>query len=68
MTEKQLRETFPEIKWDEPVKVMVVGTGERWACRLCVATIGLRASEIDRTPFAYRTRAEAEEHLREHTV
>jgi hypothetical protein len=64
--EQDLMRRYPEILWEKPVKVMVVGTGERWACRLCIAVQGLRASELDRTPFVYRDRAEAEEHVREH--
>jgi hypothetical protein len=65
--EQDLMRRYPEILWDKPVKVSVEGAGERWACRLCIAVQGLRASELDRTPFVFRDRAAAKEHVQQHS-
>jgi hypothetical protein len=63
MTETALRQRFPEIAWDEPIKI-TVGGYERWVCRLCIATHGLKASDIDRVPYAFKTYENAVAHVR----
>lgn len=47
-TDAELRERFPEIKWDEPVAVVLSTTGERrFACRFCIGQYGLRGADHD---------------------
>jgi hypothetical protein len=66
MTADELRQKYPEIAWDEPVRI-TVGTDAYWTCRICIALNGLRAAEIARTPFAFTHRSTAEGHiLQEH--
>jgi hypothetical protein len=76
VTEADLRTRFPEIPWDEPIDVHVVGerkAGEDfygWTCRYCVAILGLKAQDIihDRArEQVFATRDEALAHIeREH--
>lgn len=62
--EGELRHRFPEIPWDQPVRVTVIGYGPgRWVCRYCIARHGLRGEEIDQLPWAYETRAAALDHI-----
>jgi hypothetical protein len=65
MTDR-LSTLYPELKWDEPVSVVVVGVGTRWSCRRCIATHGLKGSEIDATPYVFATHEEAQEHIDGH--
>lgn len=46
MTDAELREQFPEIAWDEPVEITVLGGLKGWACRYCIAHAGLAAQDI----------------------
>ena len=63
-SEDQLRVRFPEIPWDQPVRVSVIGVGPgRWVCRYCVAMQGLRAADANRATFVYATRPEALDHI-----
>jgi hypothetical protein len=50
--EGTLRERFPEIAWDQPVAVTILGAEELpddealfWVCRYCIAMKGLRAQD-----------------------
>lgn len=45
MTDQELRDKFPEIRWDEPFKVTIAGRGTTYLCRYCIAHEGLKASE-----------------------
>lgn len=63
-TESDLRHRYPEIDWDEPVAVRVVGYEDVfWVCRLCIALNGLRAERIASTHFAFRQREHALRHI-----
>jgi hypothetical protein len=62
-----LRQRYPEIAWDEPVRVFVAGTlghSGRWVCRICIATEGLKAKDVDSLSYAFETKAQAEKHIR----
>jgi hypothetical protein len=62
--DRELRETYPLISWDEPVQVRVFGhLAGRWVCRYCIALHGLKAVEIGTVPFAYDTRRDALAHI-----
>ena len=62
--EGTLRERFPEIPWDQPVKVSVIGFGPgRWVCRYCIALHGLRGDEINDSAFVFDTREETLDHI-----
>lgn len=64
ISELELQERFPEIPWDQPVQIHVLGKpAGRWVCRYCIAMHGLKAQAIDVTPFAYDTRLEALNHI-----
>jgi hypothetical protein len=39
---------WPSIPWREPVGLTVLETGvQRYGCRLCIARVGLKGSEIE---------------------
>lgn len=63
MSDASLREHFPEVTWDEPLLVSVMGHESRWVCRYCIAQRGLKADRIERTPFAFLSRNQATEHI-----
>ena len=44
--ELELRSRFPEIPWDQPVRVVIPPDYDGWACRYCIALIGLKAAEV----------------------
>jgi|RhiMethySRZTD1v2_1073278.scaffolds.fasta_scaffold4329403_2 hypothetical protein len=44
--EGTLRERFPEIAWDQPVKLTIPGEFTGWACRYCVVMLGLRSIDV----------------------
>jgi hypothetical protein len=52
---------FPGLPWLEPIPIRRTDGAHGWACRLCIARDGLRASEID---YLADTPAEVIEHLR----
>lgn len=56
-------ERFPGIPWHEPTTVEVPGVGKRLACRLCIATKGLKASELLIVDYAFDSRAAFDEHM-----
>jgi hypothetical protein len=65
--EGELRQRFPEIPWDQPVRLVVTG-GEGtsyygWACRYCIATHGLRASDAPSSEYVFQTREDALDHV-----
>ena len=45
MTEDQLRDAFPAIPWDEPVKIVIANALTGWACRYCIARVGFSAQD-----------------------
>jgi hypothetical protein len=61
-TDADYEESFPWIKWREPVHVLVPGVGSGWACRLCIAKYGLEGRNAD---ALWRTPADVEVHLAE---
>lgn len=62
--EGELRERFPEILWDQPVPVSVVGASiYRHACRYCIAMYGLVGTEVTKSAYVFHTREEALEHI-----
>lgn len=65
---QELRDRYPEIEWDEPVRVTVGSIGQWWVCRVCIAQYGLKASEIDVTPFAFVQERDAIKHVSSHGV
>lgn len=42
----ELERRYPGIPWREPIEVVRTDGERGWACRLCVAKLGLKASEI----------------------
>jgi hypothetical protein len=65
LDEGTLRERYPEIPWDQPVLIEVAGGGHYYVCRYCVASIGVRARDLEakRVPFAFEFRGEALDHI-----
>jgi hypothetical protein len=60
-----LESRFPEIRWSEPVPVTVTGVVVgALCCRVCIALYGLRGRDV--SAWAFNTRAEFDEHFREH--
>lgn len=59
LTLDELEQRFPEIPWREPVAIRV-GEIETWACRVCIANVGLRGQDVlDGTAAsAFETRGE----------
>lgn len=65
LTDEQLREAYPQIPWEKPMPVTVVGMqqeGDRYVCRYCVAQKGLRASDM---PKRGMMREECIDHIRQ---
>jgi hypothetical protein len=46
MTDSELRDAYPAIDWDEPLPVTVLDGLKGFACRYCIAQLGLSAREI----------------------
>lgn len=46
--EQELRQRYPEIPWDRPVKIQIAGMEQLdlWVCRFCIAMQGLKAADI----------------------
>ena len=64
--EGELRRRYPEIPWDQPVRIKVLaGSPGWWVCRVCIALHGLKASELETggLPFAFMTRRLALDHI-----
>ena len=58
--EQELKLRFPEIAWDEPVRVVIAGHGAVFACRYCIALYGLRGEDVlngDASAWIERERA-----------
>ena len=49
--DKLMRRMFPAIKWDEPIKITVIGKHPLFCCRLCIADRGLKATDVDKEGF-----------------
>lgn len=62
LDEGTLRERFPEIPWDQPVRVSVLDV-TYFVCRYCIATYGLKGSEIENTEHAFYSRRHALDHI-----
>jgi hypothetical protein len=59
-TDAELREFFPEIEWDEPAMISLVGEEEQhFGCRLCVGRFGLKGQDVGQLPT---TREEWQKH------
>ena len=63
LNEKALRERYPEIRWQEPVEIHVLGGVSRWVCRYCIALHGIKGHQVASSPFAFGSRLEALEHI-----
>jgi len=46
VTDEQLRTAFPAIHWDTPIKIVIADGLEGWACRYCIAQVGLKAQDV----------------------
>lgn len=44
-TAADFEQLYPEIPWREPVK-LTVGSFNGWACRVCIAALGLRGIDV----------------------
>lgn len=53
MNDRELEQALPFIEWGVPLKVGVIGVGETYACRYCIAHQGLRASEVADGSMSY---------------
>lgn len=58
-TDAELRHSYPDIEWDEPVTISSGGP-YRIGCRLCIARFGLRGDQVE---DLYETREEWEKHM-----
>lgn len=58
-----LASLFPSIDWREPVTVSVVGRESRLCCRICVASFGLKAFEIDTVRYCFNDLTDFAEHM-----
>jgi len=56
--DKGMAEQFPYIEWREPIIV-----NGRWACRLCIARLGLKEADVTSSPYVFLDRAEYDLHL-----
>jgi len=58
-------ERFPWIEWRRPTTLHCPDhPGTTWlGCRFCIGYFGLKASEIDRLPYVFRTHEEFQQHL-----
>ena len=51
MTDAELREEFPWVPWDAPIKVEQPGLDRpRFACRYCIALKGLKGVDVRSLP------------------
>jgi hypothetical protein len=57
---EQLERRWPAIAWREPIHVERTDGAEGWACRVCIANVGLMARDIDKL---WRSPDEVREHL-----
>lgn len=48
MTDRELELQHPWIKWREPIRVERADGLVRYACRFCIAQLGLKATELER--------------------
>ena len=63
MTERQLEQSYPQIRWREPVEVRVTGGKiHGLGCRFCIAQVGLKAADVAGLPH---NKEEFEKHMRE---
>lgn len=58
-----LLKSFPGVPWKTPVPIKVLGREKRWACRLCLVQIGVKASAFDATPFLFKDMADCTQHI-----
>jgi len=59
-----IRREMPETPWLEPMRVgRIDGSGKGLACRLCIARIGLKATDLESRTFA--TRSEFDQHMKD---
>lgn len=65
MTLEELEESFGWVNWRTPVSILVAGGegGQCFACRVCIATNGIKATEVTDWPQTYQ---EWEEHFKTH--
>lgn len=61
----RLEEVFPQVPWRLPQPVHTQDHGG-FACRICVANKGLKADGLEDCPYVFRTKFDAQQHLREH--
>jgi hypothetical protein len=62
--DKRIQYQVPRLPWRTPIRVsMIDGSKRGWACRLCIARIGLKAEELGSRAFT--TRAEFDQHLKD---
>lgn len=50
MTVDDLIARYPDIPWRKPVPVVRTDGAAGYACRICIALVGLRAADIDTLP------------------
>lgn len=51
MEDQELRQAFPDITWDMPIMLSVIGDEtQHYGCRLCIARNGLSAQRIPELP------------------
>ncbi len=64
--DRAVEATWPHIEWRQSVGVesAVDGT-QRIACRLCIARLGLKGSDIATSPFVFVAEADFDAHMRE---
>jgi hypothetical protein len=59
----ELERRFPGIAWTVPMAVSLSEAATRYACRVCIASQGLRGNEVDLLPT---DPAVVVQHLKEH--
>jgi hypothetical protein len=65
--EATLRCQYPQINWDEPIAYTSVRYGEGWACRVCIALLGINGMEGPGGKW-WREHDEAVRHINFHRV
>lgn len=60
LSEEELRDNFPSIEWDVPIKVTVLTEEPRFCCRYCIAMEGLQGSAVKEKGGTF---AEIEAHI-----
>lgn len=64
--DRMIMAKWPEIEWCKPLGVEIRKTDIRRAvCRLCMARLGLKGSDVAQSPYCFETTTAFDTHMRQ---